>query len=215
MSSLVMRMQPDEMAWPIYSAGWYRGCGTGCPCCPRKGRARAPSGLAGPPGMRFVEFSACRQRCLRQAILFASQRRRRGDPSGLIRLVSSCSVDGRPLRVFRVILTAPRSFSFYPNEQTFSGSVGMSERCPTADLHKRAGSGAAIRRCQYQYIREGQAGAIYEFMREFAALEPQPPELQKLFRTVHGNQAAMDGFGEYRSDFCRCSQKGTQCCCYC
>ena len=26
------------------------------------------------------------------------------------------------------------------------------------------------------------------------------PELQKLFRTVHGNQAAMDGFGEYRSD---------------
>ena len=43
----------------------------------------------------------------------------------------------------------------------------------------------------------------------FAALEPQPPELQQLFRTVHGNQAAMDGFGEYRSDFCRCSQKGT------
>ncbi len=49
---------------------------------------------------------------------------------------------------------------------------------------------------------------MYEFMREFAALEPQPPELQQLFRTVHGNQAAMDGFGEYRSDFCRCSQKG-------
>jgi len=41
---------------------------------------------------------------------------------------------------------------------------------------------------------------MYEFMREFAALEPQPPELQQLFRTVHGNQAAMDGFGEYRSD---------------
>ncbi len=48
---------------------------------------------------------------------------------------------------------------------------------------------------------------MYEFMREFAALEPQPPELQQRFRTVHGNQAAMDGFGEYRSDFCRCSQK--------
>ena len=56
---------------------------------------------------------------------------------------------------------------------------------------------------------------MYEFMREFAALEPQPPELQQLFRTVHDNQAAMDGFGEYRGDFCRCSQKGTQCCCYC
>jgi hypothetical protein len=48
---------------------------------------------------------------------------------------------------------------------------------------------------------------MYEFMREFAALEPQPPELQQLFRTVHGNPAAMDGCGEYRSDFCRCSQK--------
>ncbi len=56
---------------------------------------------------------------------------------------------------------------------------------------------------------------MYEFMREFAALEPQPPELQQLFRTVHDNQAAMDGFGEYRCDFCRCSQKSTQCCCYC
>ena len=48
---------------------------------------------------------------------------------------------------------------------------------------------------------------MYEFMREFAALEPPPPELHQLFRMVHGNQAAMDGFGDYRSDFCRCSQK--------
>src|SRR5712664_2591493 len=87
------------------------------------------------------------------------------------------------------VCAAPPSWGRHP--QTFT----------TADLHQRAGSGAAIRRCQYQYIREGQAGAMYEFMREFAALEPQPPELQQLFRTVHGNQAAMDGFGEYRSDF--------------
>jgi hypothetical protein len=99
MSSLVMRMQPDEMVWPIHS-GWlvpwmrYR-----VSLLPSRKGARAPSGLAGPPGMRFVEFAACRQRCLRQAILFASQRRWRGDPSGLIRLVSSCSVDGRPLGV--------------------------------------------------------------------------------------------------------------------
>ena len=48
---------------------------------------------------------------------------------------------------------------------------------------------------------------MYEFMREFAALEPQPPELQRLFRTVHGNQAAMDGFGEYRSDFAAAAKK--------
>jgi len=36
---------------------------------------------------------------------------------------------------------------------------------------------------------------MYEFICEFAALEPPPPELQQLFRTVHGNHAAMDGFG--------------------
>jgi hypothetical protein len=71
-----------------------------------------------------------------------------------------------------------------PNSSRTSREV---RKVPTADLHKRAGSGAAIRRCQYQYIREGQAGAMYEFMREFAAPEPQPPELQQLFRTVHGN----------------------------
>jgi hypothetical protein len=69
---------------------------------------------------------------------------------------------------------------------------------------------------EYQYTRDAQAGAMYEFICEFATLEPPPPpELQQLFRTVHGNQAAMDGFGEYRSDFWRCSQKGTQCGCYC
>jgi hypothetical protein len=41
---------------------------------------------------------------------------------------------------------------------------------------------------------------MYEFICEFAALEPSPPELQQLFWMVHGNRAAMDGFGEYRSD---------------
>jgi hypothetical protein len=48
---------------------------------------------------------------------------------------------------------------------------------------------------------------MYEFMREFAALGPQLPELQQLFRTVHGSQAAMDGFEEYRSDFAAAAKK--------
>src|ERR1700682_5744377 len=82
-----------------------------------------------------------------------------------------------------------------------SRMMKLSRRTPTADLHKRAGSGARPFEGANISTSEKHAGAMYEFMREFAALEPQPPELQQLFRTVHGNQAAMDGFGEYRSDF--------------
>jgi hypothetical protein len=82
-------------------------------------------------------------------------------------------------------------FALQPNAAMCQGS-GPSQ---TRRLRR-----AAIRRCQYQYIRDGQAGAMYEFICEFAALEPPPPELHQLFRMVHGNQAAMDGFGEYHSD---------------
>ncbi len=103
--------------------------------------------------------------------------------------------------------------SLLGQQRTYTEESGTS--VPTADLHKRAGSGVRPFEGANISTSEKDAGAMYEFMREFAALEPQPPELQQLFRTVHGNQAAMDGFGEYRSDFCRCSQKGPQCCCYC
>jgi hypothetical protein len=41
---------------------------------------------------------------------------------------------------------------------------------------------------EYQYIRGAQAGAMYEFICEFATLEPPPPEMQQLFRAVHDNQ---------------------------
>jgi hypothetical protein len=35
---------------------------------------------------------------------------------------------------------------------------------------------------------------MYDFTCQLATLEPPPPELQRLLRAVHGNQAAMDGF---------------------
>ena len=62
---------------------------------------------------------------------------------------------------------------------------GMSVWCQ--HLHKRAGSGARPFEGANISPSEKHAGAMDEFMREFAALEPQPPELQQLFRTVHGN----------------------------
>ena len=34
-----------------------------------------------------------------------------------------------PKRVSRVVLTARGSFPVYPDEQTFSQSIGMSQRC--------------------------------------------------------------------------------------
>jgi len=46
----------------------------------------------------------------------------------------------------------------------------------------------------YQRIRDERGGAMYDFTCELAMLEPPPPELLQLLQTVHGNQAAMDGF---------------------
>jgi hypothetical protein len=57
----------------------------------------------------------------------------------------------------------------------------MSLVVTTADLHKRAGSGARPFEGANISTSEKHAGAMYEFMREFAALEPQPPELQQPF----------------------------------
>jgi 2-polyprenyl-6-methoxyphenol hydroxylase-like FAD-dependent oxidoreductase len=47
---------------------------------------------------------------------------------------------------------------------------------------------------EYQSARDEQVVAMYEFTLEFAALEPPPPDLQRLLAAVHGNQAAMDQF---------------------
>jgi hypothetical protein len=35
---------------------------------------------------------------------------------------------------------------------------------------------------------------MYEFTCQLATLEPPPPEMQRLFGAIAGNQAAMDGF---------------------
>jgi hypothetical protein len=75
----------------------------------------------------------------------------------------------------------------HPQEQTLSACPGMS-----VDLHKRAGSGARPFEGANISTSEKHAGAMYEFMREFAALEPQPPELQQLFRFTATRRPWMD-----------------------
>ena len=47
---------------------------------------------------------------------------------------------------------------------------------------------------EYQSRRDEQVEAMYEFTLELAALEPPPPDLQRLLAAVHGNQEAMDQF---------------------
>lgn len=46
----------------------------------------------------------------------------------------------------------------------------------------------------YQQARDRNALPMYEFTCELATLEPPPPPMQALFRAIHGNQAATDGF---------------------
>jgi hypothetical protein len=47
---------------------------------------------------------------------------------------------------------------------------------------------------EYQRTRDARVKAMYDFTCQLATLEPPPPELQQLFRAVHGNQKAMDQF---------------------
>jgi 2-polyprenyl-6-methoxyphenol hydroxylase-like FAD-dependent oxidoreductase len=66
----------------------------------------------------------------------------------------------------------------------------------TAALHDVLSGGrpfdVAMR--HYQSRRDEQVAAMYEFTLEFAALEPPPPELQRLLAAAHGNREAMDQF---------------------
>jgi len=48
----------------------------------------------------------------------------------------------------------------------------------------------------YQETRDRQVDSIYEFTCQYATLSPPPPEMQQLFKAVHGNQEAMDGFAQ-------------------
>jgi 2-polyprenyl-6-methoxyphenol hydroxylase-like FAD-dependent oxidoreductase len=66
-----------------------------------------------------------------------------------------------------------------------------------ADALDRAFSGtqpfeAAL--SEYQRARDARVKAMYEFTCQLATLEPPPPEMQRLFGAVHGNQRAMDDF---------------------
>jgi len=46
----------------------------------------------------------------------------------------------------------------------------------------------------YQRARDDDALPVYEFTREFAKIEPPPPEMQQLMGAMQGNQDAMDDF---------------------
>ena len=48
----------------------------------------------------------------------------------------------------------------------------------------------------YQRDRDAIALPMYEFTCQLAKLEPPPPEMQRLFGAIHGNQKAMDGFAQ-------------------
>jgi 2-polyprenyl-6-methoxyphenol hydroxylase-like FAD-dependent oxidoreductase len=47
---------------------------------------------------------------------------------------------------------------------------------------------------EYQSTRDEHVVPMYEFTCQIATMEPPPPEMQKLFGAIHGNQEAMDGF---------------------
>ncbi len=47
---------------------------------------------------------------------------------------------------------------------------------------------------EYQRTRDATVKPMYDLTCQFATLEPPPPELQRLFAAIPGNQQAADGF---------------------
>jgi 2-polyprenyl-6-methoxyphenol hydroxylase-like FAD-dependent oxidoreductase len=47
---------------------------------------------------------------------------------------------------------------------------------------------------EYHHARDARVKPMYDFTCNMATLEPPPPEMQRLFAAVHGNQEAMDAF---------------------
>jgi hypothetical protein len=65
-----------------------------------------------------------------------------------------------PSWVNRVVLTVRRSLPVYPDTQTFSESVGMSQTCPEAELNAGALTSINQARSANQYVwRDRQAEA--------------------------------------------------------
>lgn len=46
----------------------------------------------------------------------------------------------------------------------------------------------------YQQKRDARVKAMYDFTCMLATLAPPPPEMQRLFHAIHGNQRAMNDF---------------------
>jgi flavin-dependent dehydrogenase len=46
----------------------------------------------------------------------------------------------------------------------------------------------------YQRTRDEHVLPMYEFTKQFARMQPPPPEMQALMAAIHGNREAMDGF---------------------
>jgi flavin-dependent dehydrogenase len=70
-----------------------------------------------------------------------------------------------------------------------------SERCASAldeALGRRSSFDTAM--SGYQRDRDAAGLPMYDFTCMLAALEPPPPELQRLLGAIHGNQKAMDAF---------------------
>jgi 2-polyprenyl-6-methoxyphenol hydroxylase-like FAD-dependent oxidoreductase len=71
------------------------------------------------------------------------------------------------------------------------------DRCAAAvddALSGRRSYEAAMR--DYQHARDTDVQAMYDFTYMLAALEPPPPDLQRLLGAVHGNRRAMDQFAQ-------------------
>jgi 2-polyprenyl-6-methoxyphenol hydroxylase-like FAD-dependent oxidoreductase len=69
------------------------------------------------------------------------------------------------------------------------------ELCATALDQAFSGARSYVNAMRdYQSARDAQVLPMYELTLEFAALEPPPPDLQRLLGAVHGNQDAMDAF---------------------
>jgi 2-polyprenyl-6-methoxyphenol hydroxylase-like FAD-dependent oxidoreductase len=79
--------------------------------------------------------------------------------------------------------------------QGISDAFKDAERC--ADALHQSFSGSRpfdVAMGAYQSARDQQALPIYEFTCQYASLTPPPPEMQRLFGAIHGNQEAMNGF---------------------
>jgi 2-polyprenyl-6-methoxyphenol hydroxylase-like FAD-dependent oxidoreductase len=79
--------------------------------------------------------------------------------------------------------------------QGISDAFRDAERCAVAIDQSLSGARPFDEAmADYQRDRDEHVTPMYEFTCQLATLEPPPPPVQQLFRAIHGNQRAMDGF---------------------